>query len=103
MGFSHDRWLHYLHCRVVNQYTHHKTQKVANVRSTQKELELDSAFFGVVSGPSDGPVFTANALYTAAIIQRDAHLLAKEVIPVNHFELVSLPAFWRWIQTQLGK
>jgi triacylglycerol lipase len=44
--------------------------------------------FNEFCGPSDGTVFVASALATDDMTRNGAHLLAKDVLPLNHGELI---------------
>lgn len=49
------------------------------------------------SGPSDGIVFTDSAMYTDDMTKGGAKLIAKELLPMNHVDLIEKKAAWNKI------
>ncbi len=52
-------------------------------------------------GPSDSVVFVDSATYTDDMVRGGAKLVAKEVLPFNHMDLVIAPKSQDWIGDQL--
>lgn len=49
------------------------------------------------TGPSDGVVFVKSATHTSDMTRAGATLLAKDVLPLNHMELIYAPQAKRWL------
>lgn len=59
--------------------------------------------FNETSGPSDGLVFVKSATATDDMTAGGARLLAKEVLPLNHMELIYAPQAKAWIRDILRR
>ncbi len=53
------------------------------------------------TGPSDGIAFVASATHTDDLVKGGARLLKKEVLPLNHLELITDPRAHEWVAKQL--
>ncbi|MNX32278.1 Lipase (class 2) [compost metagenome] len=49
------------------------------------------------TGPADGVVFVKSATHTEDMTRKGAKLLAKDVLPLNHMELIYAPAAKSWL------
>ena len=49
------------------------------------------------TGPADGVVFVKSATHTEDMTRKGAALLAKDVLPLNHMELIYAPAAKSWL------
>jgi pimeloyl-ACP methyl ester carboxylesterase len=55
------------------------------------------------TGPSDGVVFVKSATHTDDMTKAGAKLIAKEVMPLNHMDLVIAPKAKNWVADLLQK
>lgn len=53
------------------------------------------------TGPSDGIAFVASATHTDDMVKGGARLQKKEVLPLNHLELITDPRAHDWVARQL--
>ncbi|HHW62038.1 MAG TPA: acetyltransferase [Syntrophomonadaceae bacterium] len=58
-------------------------------------------FPGESTGESDGVIFVQSALDSESILQNGATLLTKEILPVNHLELLFKKRVAHWVHQQL--
>ncbi len=55
------------------------------------------------TGPSDGVVFIKSATHTQDMTRAGAKLVAKDVLPLNHMELIYAPQAKSWLLDVLGQ
>jgi hypothetical protein len=87
----------------IDQLRAHPLDKGVELASLAGDQATMKNILNEKTGPSDGVVFVKSATHTDDMVKGGAKLLANDVLPHNHMELVYAPKAKAWVVNQLKR